>query len=65
MHDTTVLVGGLAMGESPRWHDGRLWLSDWAASELLVVDPDGSKTVVATIDSFPFCIDFLPGETCS
>ncbi|MFI5043888.1 MAG: SMP-30/gluconolactonase/LRE family protein [Acidimicrobiales bacterium] len=61
MHDTTVLVSGLAMGESPRWHDGRLWLSDWAASELLLVDPDGSKTVVATIDSFPFCIDFLPG----
>jgi hypothetical protein len=22
---TQVLLSGLGMGESPRWHDGRLW----------------------------------------
>ena len=25
-----VLMTGIAFGESPRWHDGRLWFADWA-----------------------------------
>jgi sugar lactone lactonase YvrE len=54
-----LLMDGLAFGESPRWHDGRLWLSDWAAGEVLVVDPaDGTRAVVARIDAFPFCLAF-------
>lgn len=28
-----VLLSGLAFGESPRWHDGLLWVSDWGAGE--------------------------------
>ena len=28
---TRVLLEGLAMPESPRWHDGRLWFSNWGA----------------------------------
>ena len=24
-----VLLGGLAIVESPRWHDGRLWFAHW------------------------------------
>jgi sugar lactone lactonase YvrE len=27
--DTTVVVDGLAFGESPRWHDDRLWFADY------------------------------------
>jgi hypothetical protein len=30
-----ILLRGLAMGESPRWHDGRLWFSDWGAQEII------------------------------
>jgi sugar lactone lactonase YvrE len=55
----TVLTG-LAFGESPRWHDGRLWVADWGAQELLAVDPDGAAEVVLNVASFPFCIDWLP-----
>jgi hypothetical protein len=29
MPELRTLVTGLAFGESPRWHDGRLWLCDW------------------------------------
>jgi len=29
------LLTGLAMGESPRWHEDRLWLSDWGAREII------------------------------
>jgi sugar lactone lactonase YvrE len=60
MTETSVLRDGLAMGESPRWHDGRLWVCDWVAGEILVLDADGDAAVVTRIDSFPFCIDWLP-----
>ena len=55
-----VRYDGLAFGESPRWHDGRLWVCDWGAHSLLVFDEDGRPEVVARVDSFPFCIDWLP-----
>jgi len=43
-----VLVDGLGIAESPRWHDGRLWFSHWGAEETLAVDwDDGSCEVVA------------------
>ena len=32
--EAAVITTGLAMGESPRWHDGRLWVSDWGAQEI-------------------------------
>ncbi|GAA1002952.1 gluconolaconase [Acrocarpospora pleiomorpha] len=32
-----VLVGGLGYVESPRWHDDRLWLSDFDHGEVLTV----------------------------
>ena len=53
-------MAGLAFGESPRWHDGRLWFSDWGAQEVIAVDLHGVSEVVARVESFPFCIDFLP-----
>jgi sugar lactone lactonase YvrE len=55
-----VLMNGLAFGESPRWHDGRLWLSDWGAQEVIAVDIQGRSEVITRVESFPFCIDFLP-----
>ncbi|MEU1503508.1 SMP-30/gluconolactonase/LRE family protein [Kitasatospora sp. NPDC005748] len=56
-----TVLSGLALGESPRWHDGRLWLCDWGAQELITVGPDGRAAVAATVPSFPFCIAWLPG----
>ena len=56
-----TLAAGLAMGESPRWHEDRLWLSDWGAREILTVSPDGGRDVVARPPfELPFCIDWLP-----
>ncbi len=44
--DTRVLLGGLGMGESPRWHDGRLWFSNWGTDEIVAVDLDGNSEVI-------------------
>ena len=49
------------MGESPRWHDGRLWFSDWGAQEIIAIDLDGKrKVMIRTQFGLPFCIDWLP-----
>ena len=57
-----VFMTGLAFGESPRWHDGRLWFSHWGAQEIIAVDPKGKSEVVVRLPfpSFPFSIDWLP-----
>jgi sugar lactone lactonase YvrE len=56
-----TFLTGLAMGESPRWHESRLWFSDWGAREIVAVDLDGNREVVVrTPFDLPFCIDWLP-----
>jgi len=56
-----TLLTGLAMGESPRWHQGRLWFSDWGAQAVISVDLAGNSQVeVRTALALPFCIDWLP-----
>jgi sugar lactone lactonase YvrE len=60
MTEPAILLDGVAMGESPRWHDGRLWFADWAAHEIVAVDPAGRRETVATMPSLPFSIDWLP-----
>ncbi len=60
MSELHTLMTGLAFGESPRWHEDRLWLSDWSAQEVIAVDLAGKSEVITHIQSFPFCLDFLP-----
>jgi sugar lactone lactonase YvrE len=49
------------MGESPRWHGGRLWFSDWGAQEILAVDLQGNRELAVRVPfDLPFCIDWLP-----
>jgi sugar lactone lactonase YvrE len=55
-----TLLSGIGVGESPRWHDGRLWLADWSGHEVAAADVTGRSEVVASGPAHPFCIDFLP-----
>jgi sugar lactone lactonase YvrE len=55
-----TLMTGLVLGESPRWHDDRLWFSDWGALEVIAVDLEGTAEVIMRMTSFPFSIDWLP-----
>ncbi|MEV6444186.1 SMP-30/gluconolactonase/LRE family protein [Amycolatopsis sp. NPDC051716] len=61
---TEVLLEGVAFGESPRWHDGRLWFADWLAHEIVAVSPAGEREVVfrAGFPTMPMCFDFLGGQ---
>jgi len=61
MTDMGTLLTGLGVGESPRWHEGRLWFSNWGAREIVAVDLDGNTEVVAPGPKVAgYCIDWLP-----
>ena len=60
MSHPQTLMTGISFGESPRWHEGRLWFSDWGTQEVVAVDPEGNSEVVVSVPSSPFCIDWLP-----
>ena len=57
---TEIFATGIQMGESPRWHDGRFWMCDWLAGQVLAFDADGNREVVARVAGLPFSIDWLP-----
>lgn len=55
-----ILCSGFGLVESPRWHDGRLWFSDWTGGQIVAVDDAGTTEVVVLHRSLPMCFDFLP-----
>ncbi len=50
---TEVLVDGLAFGEGPRWHDGRLWFSDMHDHWVLAVDLAGNVDKIIEVPNRP------------
>jgi sugar lactone lactonase YvrE len=54
------LMGGIHMGECPRWHDGRFWFSDWVGQTLYSVDENGEHRAEAHVASLPFAVDWTP-----
>ena len=62
MAEVQHLLDGLSFGELLRWHQGRLWLADWGAQEVVAVDGEGRPEVMARVGfpAFPMCIDWLP-----
>ena len=47
-----ALMTGLVFGEQPRWHEDRLWFSDWGTQEVIAVDLEGNSEVVLQGPSF-------------
>ena len=61
MSEPSVILSGLAYGESARWHDGRLWFAHWGTDEIIAVDLDGTSEVVARgPGGMGWSIDWLP-----
>jgi sugar lactone lactonase YvrE len=56
-----ILMDGLGIGESPRWHDGRLWFCNWGDDEVIALSPDGRAEVVFSEPGVgAHSIDWLP-----
>lgn len=60
MPEPEIILTGLAMGESARWHEGRLWLADWGANEVLTLVADGRTEVEARVDAAPISLAWTP-----
>ncbi|HTC68892.1 MAG TPA: SMP-30/gluconolactonase/LRE family protein [Acidothermaceae bacterium] len=55
-----TIIDGLVFPESPRWHNGMLWIVDMYAYQVLTVDSTGTPRVVAAFDDIPAGLGFLP-----
>jgi len=61
MVDTTVLAEGLTFVEGPRWHDDRLWVSDFFTHRVLSVGLDGETRVEVDLgNEQPSGLGWLP-----
>ena len=64
MPEPRILLDGLGIPESPRWHEGRLWFCNWIDRQVMAVDLNGNAEVVLTRDpaSHPmgYSIEWLP-----
>jgi sugar lactone lactonase YvrE len=60
MSELHTVMTGLVFGEQPRWHEDRLWFSDWGRQEVIAVDLEGNSEVILNAPSFPCCVDWLP-----
>ena len=61
MTGAQIIMDGLAFGESPRWHDGRLWFCNWGTQQVIALGPDGAAEVITRIPTtLPYSIDWLP-----
>ena len=61
MTDLRTVMTGLVIGESARWHDGRLWFAHWGTQEIVATDIDGGGDVVwQGRPGLGWSIDWLP-----
>ncbi len=56
----TALLAGCSFLEAPRWHDGRLWLSDFYTQRVLAVDAAGRAQTMAEVPQQPSGLGWLP-----
>lgn len=60
MQNPETLVEGLGFPEGPRWHDNKLWFSDFRSCLVSTVDLDGRLEAVAEIEDQPSGLGWLP-----
>ncbi len=61
--ETNVLADGFVFLEGPRWHEGRLWLSDMRAQTVFAVDEQGGREAIVEVPEWPSGLGFLPDGT--
>ena len=63
MSELQTFMTDLVFGESPRWHNDRLWVADWGVREIITMDFEGKSEVTVKLPVSPFepiCFDWLP-----
>src|SRR5438105_10777737 len=60
MRVTEVLKGGFLFPEDPRWHDGRLWFSDFFGQAVYSVSPAGDLRTEEKLDDWVSGLGWMP-----
>src|ERR1044072_955567 len=62
---TKLFLDGLAIPESPRWHDGGLWFCNWVEQQIVAVDMAGAVQTWPSPSEFlmGYSIEWLPDGT--
>lgn len=55
-----TLISGYSFLESPRWHDDRLWLSDFYTQQVIACDLAGRVEKIAEVPQQPSGLGWLP-----
>ncbi len=55
-----LFVAGIDFGEGPRWHEGRLWFSDFFQHSVKAASPDGSVEVIVEVPGQPSGLGWAP-----
>ncbi|MBK1699550.1 SMP-30/gluconolactonase/LRE family protein [Thiococcus pfennigii] len=61
--DTDIRLDGLIFPETPRWHEGRLWLTDRYAQRVLTLSPRDIVETILEMDDRPGGLGWLPDGT--
>jgi sugar lactone lactonase YvrE len=62
MREPTVVHTGVDFGEGPRWHDERLWFSDFYRQGIFSIGVDGERREPA-VDDQPSGLGWMPDGT--
>jgi sugar lactone lactonase YvrE len=55
-----TLLEGLTFPEGPRWHESRLWFSDFYNHRVVGVGLDGKAEIMATVPQIPSGLGWMP-----
>ena len=58
-----TLLGGLTFPEGPRWHQDRLWFSDFYNHRVVAVGLDGKAETMLTVPQIPSGLGWMPDGT--
>jgi sugar lactone lactonase YvrE len=58
--ELSVVVEGMTFVESPRWHEGRLWFSDFYTQRVMAVRPGEEPEEILTVADQPSGLGWLP-----
>lgn len=58
--EISVVAEGLSYLEGPRWHDGRLFASDFYTQRVVAFGPDGAVETVVEVPGQPSGLGWLP-----
>ncbi len=55
-----IITDGLTFPEGPRWHEGRLWFSDFYSHRVLALDPAGELECIVEVENQPSGLGWTP-----